>query len=164
MTEVQANGQAGDMAYLGALDADTAMDVLFRGFAGIVDASPRLPSRVTLRFGAASVDVEFPEQQPAPGRPGAAEADPESIVDDRHQVTAPLVGTFYRAPQPGARPFAEVGDFVEEGQQVAIVEAMKLMNAIAADCSGRVVAILVEDGQPVEYGQPLLVLDTEDGQ
>ena len=69
-----------------------------------------------------------------------------------------MVGTFYRAPSPDAAPFAEVGQTVKEGQTICIVEAMKLMNEIEADASGVVKAILVENGQPVEYGQPLFVI------
>lgn len=78
--------------------------------------------------------------------------------DNRIPVLAPLVGTFYRAAQPGAKAFADVGDVVEVGQTVCIVEAMKLMNEIEADAGGVVKAILVENGQPVEYGQPLFIL------
>ena len=69
-----------------------------------------------------------------------------------------MVGTFYRAPSPDATPFAEVGQAVKEGQTICIIEAMKLMNEIEADASGVVKAILVENGQPVEYGQPLFVI------
>jgi acetyl-CoA carboxylase biotin carboxyl carrier protein len=69
------------------------------------------------------------------------------------------VGTFYRAPEPGSAPFVEVGDVVAWGQQLAIIEAMKLMNAIEADCDGRVVEIPVADGSPVEFDQPLVLID-----
>jgi acetyl-CoA carboxylase biotin carboxyl carrier protein len=70
-----------------------------------------------------------------------------------------MVGTFYRAPSPGAKPFVEVGDAVKAGQTVCIIEAMKLLNEIEADKDGVVKAILAENGQPVEYGEPLLVID-----
>ncbi|MEH1029371.1 biotin/lipoyl-containing protein [Micromonospora profundi] len=80
-------------------------------------------------------------------------------VPGRTAVRAPVVGTFYRAPEPGAGPFVAVGDLVRPGQPVAIVEAMKLMNEVNADRAGRVAAILVQDGQPVEYDQPLVELD-----
>jgi|tagenome__1003787_1003787.scaffolds.fasta_scaffold19749574_1 acetyl-CoA carboxylase biotin carboxyl carrier protein len=79
-------------------------------------------------------------------------------ADPALTVKAPLVGTFYRAPEPGAMPFVTVGDAVEAGQQVGIVEAMKLMNPIETDRSGRVVQILVGDAEAVEYDQPLIVL------
>ncbi|MET8086371.1 biotin/lipoyl-containing protein [Micromonospora sp. NPDC005237] len=91
-----------------------------------------------------------------PGPPAALIRPP---VPGRAAVRAPIVGTFYRAPEPGARPFVAVGDLVSPGQPVAIVEAMKLMNEVTADRAGRVAAILVEDGQPVEYDQPLVELD-----
>ncbi|GAA2182993.1 acetyl-CoA carboxylase biotin carboxyl carrier protein [Micromonospora lupini] len=91
-----------------------------------------------------------------PGPPVALIRPP---VPGRATVRAPIVGTFYRAPEPGARPFVAVGDLVRPGQPVAIVEAMKLMNEVTADRAGRVVAILVGDGQPVEYDQPLVELD-----
>lgn len=73
-------------------------------------------------------------------------------------IKSPLVGTFYRAPAPGADPFVEEGDFVELGQVVAIVEAMKVMNEIEAERRGKVAKILVKDGEPVEYGQDLMLL------
>ncbi len=74
-------------------------------------------------------------------------------------VTSPMVGTAYRSPEPGARPFIEVGDTVAEGAPLLIVEAMKTMNQIPAPRSGTVKAILIEDGQPVEYGDPLVILE-----
>ncbi len=76
-----------------------------------------------------------------------------------HVIEAPLVGTFYRAPAPGAEPFVKEGDFVEKGQTLCIIEALKVMNEIESDVAGRVVKILAEDGQPVEYGQPLFHIE-----
>ena len=73
-------------------------------------------------------------------------------------VKAPMVGTFYRASSPGAKPFVDLGQHVEAGDSLCIIEAMKLMNAIESECSGEIKAILVENGQPVEYGQPLFVI------
>ncbi|MFN2644400.1 MAG: acetyl-CoA carboxylase biotin carboxyl carrier protein [Burkholderiales bacterium] len=87
--------------------------------------------------------------------PGAAEP-PEG--QEGHVVKAPMVGTFYRSPSPDAKSFVEVGQAVKEGDTICIIEAMKLMNEIEADASGTVKAILVENGQPVEYGQPLFIL------
>jgi acetyl-CoA carboxylase biotin carboxyl carrier protein len=84
----------------------------------------------------------------------AAPAEP----DNRHAIVAPLVGTFYRSSQPGAKPFVEVGDVVDEGQTVAIVEAMKLMNHVSADQGGRVDEIVVGDGDWVEFEQALIYL------
>jgi acetyl-CoA carboxylase biotin carboxyl carrier protein len=77
---------------------------------------------------------------------------------DESGIKSPMVGTFYRAPSPDARPYVEVGDHVKEGQTVCIVEAMKLMNEILADAAGTITAILVENGQPVEYGQMLFTV------
>jgi acetyl-CoA carboxylase biotin carboxyl carrier protein len=74
-------------------------------------------------------------------------------------IDAPMVGTFYRRPEPGARPFVEVGDSVDSESTVCIIEVMKLMNSIPAGCRGRVTHILVEDAEPVEAGQPLIVID-----
>jgi acetyl-CoA carboxylase biotin carboxyl carrier protein len=76
-----------------------------------------------------------------------------------HMVKSPMVGTFYRASSPGAKPFVEVGDTVKEGETVCIVEAMKILNEIEADKSGTVTQILVQNGQAVEYGQPLFVIE-----
>ncbi|WP_269505715.1 acetyl-CoA carboxylase biotin carboxyl carrier protein [Burkholderia sp. IMCC1007] len=75
-----------------------------------------------------------------------------------HVVTSPMVGTFYRAPSPGADPFVQVGDTVKEGQTICIIEAMKLLNEIESDKAGVIKEILVENGQAVEYGQPLFVI------
>ena len=74
-------------------------------------------------------------------------------------ITSPMVGTFYKAPSPDAKPFVELGTTVKEGQVVCIIEAMKLMNEIEADAAGKVVEICVEDGQPVEFGQVLMYVE-----
>ena len=96
---------------------------------------------------------------PAAAAPAAAvsAAEPEP-GQEGHVVKAPMVGTFYRSPSPDAKVFVEVGQAVKEGDTICIIEAMKLMNEIEADASGVVKAILVENGQPVEYGQPLFIL------
>ena len=80
-------------------------------------------------------------------------------TDTRKAVTSPMVGTFYKSPSPEAKPFVQVGDTVKEGDVVCIVEAMKLMNQIEAEVSGKIVEICVEDGQPVEFGQVLMYLE-----
>jgi len=87
------------------------------------------------------------------GSPAPAPSEP--AVPEGHIVKAPMVGTFYRSSSPSAKPFVEVGDTVKKGQPICIIEAMKLMNEIEADHDGVVKAILVENGQPVEYGEPL---------
>lgn len=101
----------------------------------------------------------------APPSPVAAVAAPALVAEappapeeEGHAVKSPMVGTFYRAASPGASPFVEVGDTVTQGDTLCIVEAMKLMNEIEADASGTVKAILVENGQPVEFGQPLFLI------
>ncbi len=76
-----------------------------------------------------------------------------------HAVKSPMVGTFYRASSPGAKPFKDVGDAVKEGETICIVEAMKILNEIEADKSGTVTRILVQNGQAVEYGQPLFIIE-----
>jgi acetyl-CoA carboxylase biotin carboxyl carrier protein len=86
----------------------------------------------------------------------------EADVGTRTYVRAPMVGTFYHAPEPGAAPFVTVGDHVEAGQQVGIVEAMKLMNPVEAADSGRVIEVLVADAGRVEYEQPLIELEPAD--
>lgn len=98
---------------------------------------------------------------PAPGRPAApAEAAAEtSAADHPGAVTSPMVGTAYHAPEPGAPPFVEVGKQVKAGQTLMIVEAMKTMNPIPAPNAGTVTAILVTDGAPVEFGEPLLIVE-----
>jgi acetyl-CoA carboxylase biotin carboxyl carrier protein len=98
-------------------------------------------------------------QAAAPGAAVAADGAPPVEADDRHRILAPLVGTFYRASQPGAKPFVEIGDVVDVGQTVAIVEAMKLMNQVQADRSGRVAEIVAEDGAWVEFEQALIILE-----
>jgi acetyl-CoA carboxylase biotin carboxyl carrier protein len=86
--------------------------------------------------------------------------DVETEEEKLHVIKSPLVGTFYRAPAPGAPPFVEEGDIVSPGQVLCIIEALKVMNEIESDVRGKVVKILVENGQPVEYGQPLFLIDT----
>ncbi|MEW5792391.1 MAG: acetyl-CoA carboxylase biotin carboxyl carrier protein [Pseudomonadota bacterium] len=100
-----------------------------------------------------------PAATPAAGAAGAAPA-PTSAEPTGHALKSPMVGTFYRAPTPDAAPFVQEGDMVKAGQTLCIIEAMKLLNEIEADVSGRVVKILVENGQPVEYGEPLFIIDT----
>ena len=90
--------------------------------------------------------------------PASAAAPAPEPGQEGHVVKAPMVGTFYRSPSPDAKVFVEVGQSVKEGQTICIIEAMKLMNEIEADASGVVKAILIENGQPVEYGQPLFII------
>jgi len=98
---------------------------------------------------------------PAPGTPAQAAPPAASVTPspaEGHVIKSPMVGTFYRAPAPDAKPFVDVGMPIKEGQTVCVIEAMKLMNEIEADAAGTIKAILVENGQPVEYGQALFIL------
>jgi acetyl-CoA carboxylase biotin carboxyl carrier protein len=91
---------------------------------------------------------------PAAALPPAAPAEPAGKV-----IKSPMVGTYYRAASPGAKAFVEVGDSIKEGQPVCIIEAMKIMNEIEADVGGKIVQILCENGQAVEFGQPLFIVE-----
>jgi len=95
-----------------------------------------------------------------PAAVGTADAAPPAAPAETegHQVKSPMVGTFYRSASPGAKPFVEVGDAVQVGDTLCIIEAMKLMNEIESDQAGVVKQVLIENGQPVEFGQPLVVI------
>lgn len=93
----------------------------------------------------------------APTNPAVAPVEP--VADAGHTTKSPMVGTFYRAASPGAKAFVELGDAVKEGQTLCIIEAMKILNEIEADKSGTVRKILAENGQAVEFGQPLFIID-----
>jgi acetyl-CoA carboxylase biotin carboxyl carrier protein len=96
---------------------------------------------------------------PAPATTAVEEINDEDSLPSGHVVKSPMVGTYYSASSPGAKPFVNVGDSVAEGETVCIVEAMKILNQIEADVSGTVKAILVDNAQPVEYGQPLMIIE-----
>lgn len=108
---------------------------------------------------AASSSVPAETIAPPPGSPGQESISSAPPVDTRHPIVAPLVGTFYRSGQPGAKPFVEEGDIVDKGQTLCIVEAMKIMNQVTADIGGRVSEILLKDGDWVEFQQVLLYLE-----
>ena len=105
----------------------------------------------------AAAPVTAPVAAPAPTAEAAPAAEPSSPAG--HSVKSPMVGTFYRAPSPGAANFVEVGDKVSEGDTLCIVEAMKMMNQIEADKSGTIKAILIDDAAPVEFDEPLFVIE-----
>lgn len=115
-------------------------------------------TRIEIERGLPAGAVVVPAAGAAAAMP-AEEAAGAPELDGRHPIKAPLVGTFYRAPQPGAPPFVNEGDVVEMGQPVAIVEAMKLMNQVQADQKGKVSEIVVEDGAWVEFEQILMYLE-----
>ena len=120
-----------------------------RGSSG---AQPAAPVQVyTLPQAAGSVPA-------AAGAPAGTPAAGDAAAPEGHVIRSPMVGTFYRSAAPGAKPFVEVGQAVKAGDTLCIIEAMKLLNEIEADQDGTVKAILVESGQPVEYGEPLIIL------
>jgi len=115
--------------------------------AGVVVAAPRV---------VAAPEIIVPGSVEAPNASsGGAPAPEVRSTEDLHLVKSPIVGTFYESPSPGTEAFVKVGTYVETGKTLCIVEAMKLMNEIESDVSGEVIRIFVENGQPVEYGQPL---------
>ena len=119
----------------------------------------RIVNKVQTVAVAASAVTAAPVVAAAPAAPAAAAPAPaEEPVVQGKTVTSPMVGTFYRAPNPGAEPFVKVGDHVEAGQTLGIIEAMKLLNEIEAETSGTVKEICVENAQPVEFGQPLFII------
>ena len=116
----------------------------------ITRASSQVPAPVMFH-----APAQLAAPPPVPAAPVEA---PVAPVEEGHAVKSPMVGTFYRSASPGAAPFVDVGDTVAQGDTLCIVEAMKLMNEIEADASGTIKSILVENGQPVEFGQPLFLI------
>jgi acetyl-CoA carboxylase biotin carboxyl carrier protein len=119
--------------------------------------------RITRTVIAAPQQVYAPAPQPAAApaapQPAAPAAEPaKPAAPEGHVVKSPMVGTFYRSASPGSKPFVDVGQSVNSGDTLCIIEAMKLLNEIDADQAGVIKAILVENGQPVEFGQPLFVI------
>ena len=129
-------------------EGEEKVKIVKGGPAGVASAAPL----------AAVHGVSGATETRAGGSPSAPPEAPAEATQEGHVLKSPMVGTFYRAPSPDAAPFVEVGQTVKEGQTICIVEAMKLMNEIEADASGVVKSILVENGQPVEYGQPLFLI------
>ncbi|MCX7693643.1 acetyl-CoA carboxylase biotin carboxyl carrier protein [Tepidimonas taiwanensis] len=124
----------------------------------IVKAAPAAPAAALTAapvVAAPAAPITISAQPPAPA---ATPAEVPAATPAGHVIKSPMVGTFYRAPSPGAKPFVEVGQAVKEGEPVCIIEAMKILNEIEADRAGVIQEILVENGQAVEYGQPLFVL------
>ena len=125
----------------------------------IVKTEPAVPAPVQFVGAAPQMMVPAsvaPAAAPVGGTAPAAAAEP---VEPGHTVKSPMVGTFYRSANPGTKPFAEIGDAIKEGDPVCIIEAMKIMNEIEADRAGTVTRILCENGQAVEFGQPLFIIE-----
>ncbi|MCC8378381.1 MULTISPECIES: acetyl-CoA carboxylase biotin carboxyl carrier protein [Xenorhabdus] len=110
---------------------------------------------ITQQYISAPVQQPAPVAAPAPAAPAA----PAAAEISGHTVRSPMVGTFYRSPSPDAKPFIEIGQHVNQGDTLCIVEAMKMMNQIEADKTGVVKAILAQDGQPVEFDEPLVIIE-----
>jgi acetyl-CoA carboxylase biotin carboxyl carrier protein len=115
------------------------------------------PGTVTMT----QMPMTAPPPQAAPAAPPlpAAAADAPVVPMRGQQVTAPMVGTFYSGPAPGSKPFVEIGTEVKPGDTLCVIEAMKMMNQIESEFAGRVVSVLVENGSPVEFGQPLFIIE-----
>ncbi len=115
-------------------------------------------AQAVTHYAAAPAPAAAPPAAAAAAPPGPA-ASPEPASRDENLVTAPMVGTFYASPSPGAKSFVEVGQEVRVGQVLCIIEAMKMMNQIESERAGRVVAVLAKNGEPVEFGQPLFAIE-----
>jgi len=124
----------------------------------IAHAMPMAPMPIAPIQMASAVQAASHSSAPAASVPGPSAGAPVSAEEELHTVKSPIVGTFYEAPGPGALPFVKPGDQVAAGQVLCIIEAMKLMNEIESDASGEIVKVLVNNGQPVEYGQPLFAI------
>lgn len=116
------------------------------------------PSAASAAIAAAAAAAPAPVEAPASTAPAAPAAAPAASAEPRKTINSPMVGTFYRAPSPGAKPYADVGQRVKAGDTVCIIEAMKLLNEIEAETDGVIQEILVDNGAPVEFGQPLFVI------
>jgi len=156
-------------------NADSLLQAVCRSVTSLLAAAPAPPRRVSVRAGTIAVELEWPDtavtalEQPvsvpssaAPEAARPAASAPEPIGREGENgffyIRASTVGTFYRAPEPGARPFVAEGDEVRPGQQLGILEAMKMMLPVAADRAGRVAEFLVENATPVEFDAPLIAL------
>jgi acetyl-CoA carboxylase biotin carboxyl carrier protein len=153
-------------------EAEQTLESLCKQARQLATGLPGALTRLTVAAGDNRVDMEWlPGAAPAglvvangAAAPAAANGEAGSEEVSGYAIVAPLVGTFYRSPDPDSAPFVSEGDIVEVGQQVAIVEAMKIMNAVQAEQGGRVVKILASAGDMVEYGQPLIILAAPDAE
>jgi acetyl-CoA carboxylase biotin carboxyl carrier protein len=126
----------------------------------IVKSAPASAAAQVMTVAPATPALAAPVLQSNDAAPAAAPAPVAAAAEPvGHTVKSPMVGTFYRSSSPGAKPFAEIGQSIKEGETICIVEAMKILNEIEADKSGTITQILVENGQAVEYGQPLFIIE-----
>jgi acetyl-CoA carboxylase biotin carboxyl carrier protein len=151
--------------------ADQSLESLCKQAKVLAAGLPGALTRLTVMAGKNRVEVEWQPGSLAAGSASsnggtaAALTEVSDVTPETgHPVVAPLVGTFYRSSGPDSPPFVSEGDLVEAGQQVGIVEAMKIMNAVQAGQAGRVAKILVADGEMVEYGQKLMILESADAE
>lgn len=149
--------------------AEHSLESLCKQARVLATGLPGALTRLTVMAGQNRVDMEWQPGSVPVGPPpvggtlaGAVAAEADLPPETGHAVVAPLVGTFYRSPEPDAPAFVTEGDVVDAGQQVGIVEAMKIMNAVHADQAGRVAKILAADGDMVEFGQQLMILEPAD--
>jgi len=131
-------------------EAEGKVRIVKGGYGGV-------PTTMMMQPAAPMMMQAQPQAQAAAAEPAGAAAEAPAITG--HVVKSPMVGTFYRSASPGAKPFAEIGSQIKEGDAICIVEAMKIMNEIECDMAGTVSKILVENGQAVEYGQPLFIIE-----
>ncbi|GAA1557851.1 hypothetical protein GCM10009827_093470 [Dactylosporangium maewongense] len=145
-------------------DAAGVLDAVRRTVLLLANEAGARPELVRVSVGDVAVEISFGAVPPVPAAVPTADRNVGSVVPTpqtpaRAALTSPAVGVFYRAPEPDAAPFVAVGDTVTEGQQIGIVEAMKLMIPVHAERAGRIAEALAADGAPVEYGEPLFALD-----
>ena len=122
------------------------------------EESVRISRASTVAPAMIAAPAAAPTAAAAPAAPRVPAAAPAPKEPEGHIIRSPMVGTFYRAPSPGAKPFVTDGQSVSNGETLCIIEAMKILNQIESDTSGKIVEILVENGQPVEYNEPLFVI------
>jgi acetyl-CoA carboxylase biotin carboxyl carrier protein len=147
-----------------------AMRLLREEIGNLIKTVPGPVASVSLRLGECTLEVSWAHPQPAaPDQPAAprqvlavSEPEEDPLDPSLHSVNAPLVGTFYVAPEPGAPAFVQVGDRISAGQTVGIVEAMKIMNPVKADRAGEVVEVVAANADPVEYDQVLVRIRTDE--
>jgi len=141
-----------DVAEIEIVEGEESVRIA-RGSAGVAVVNQPLMAAAPAMAPAAPVAAPMPAASADAGAPAASDLPPGNIIE------SPMVGTYYGASSPGAKPFVDVGQQVNKGDTLCIIEAMKIMNQIEAEVSGTVRAILVDDGQPVEFGEPLIVID-----